>query len=46
LFLQIKLFFLSLSKTHLFEQIERYFKGKIGQVPKTPPFFHNQNSPP
>jgi hypothetical protein len=38
LFLQIKFFFLSLSQTHLFGQIERYFKRKIDQVPKTPPF--------
>jgi hypothetical protein len=30
----------------LFGQIERYFKRKIDQVPKTPPFSHNQNSPP
>jgi hypothetical protein len=46
LFLQIKFFFLSLSQTHLFGQIERYSKRKIDQVPKTPPFSHNQNSPP
>jgi hypothetical protein len=46
LFLQIKFFFLSLSQTHLFGQIERYFKRKIDQAPKTPPFPHNQNSPP
>jgi hypothetical protein len=45
LFLQIKFFFLSLSQTHLFGQIERYFKSKIDQVPK-PPFSCNQNSPP
>jgi hypothetical protein len=39
LFLQIKFFFLSLSQTHLFGQIERYFpREKIDQVPKTPPF--------
>jgi hypothetical protein len=38
LFSQIKFFFLSLSQTHLFGQIERYFKSKIDQVPKTPPF--------
>jgi hypothetical protein len=38
LFLQTKFFFLSLSQTHLSEQIERYFKRKIYQVPKTPPF--------
>jgi hypothetical protein len=38
LFLQIKLFFLSLSQIHLFGQIERYPKSEIGQVPKTPPF--------
>jgi hypothetical protein len=38
LFLQIKFFFLSLSQTHLFGQIERYSKSKIDQVPKTPLF--------
>jgi hypothetical protein len=38
LFLQIKLFFLSLSQTHLFGQIERYPKSEVDQVPKTPPF--------
>jgi hypothetical protein len=38
LFLQIKFFFLSLSQTHLFGQIERYPKSEIDQVPKTPPF--------
>jgi hypothetical protein len=37
LFLQIKLFFLSLGQTHLFGQIKRYSKRKIDQVPKTPP---------
>jgi hypothetical protein len=36
LFLKIKFFFLSLSQTHLFGQIERYSKSKIDQVPKTP----------
>jgi hypothetical protein len=46
LFLQIKFFFLSLSQTHLFGQIERYPERKIYQVPKTPPLSHNQNSPP
>jgi hypothetical protein len=46
LFLQINFFFLSLSQTHLYGQIERYSKSKIDQVPKTPPFSHNQNSPP
>jgi hypothetical protein len=46
LFLQIKFFFLSLSQTHLFGQIKIYSKRKIDQVPKTPPFSHNQNSPP
>jgi hypothetical protein len=46
LFLQIKFFFLSLSQTHLFGQIERYSKREIDQVSKTPPFSHNQNSPP
>jgi hypothetical protein len=44
LFLQIKFFFLSLSQTHLFGQTERYSKSKIDQVPKIPPFSHNQNS--
>jgi hypothetical protein len=39
LFLQIKFFFLSLSQTHLFGQIERYIKSKNFQVSKTPPFF-------
>jgi hypothetical protein len=38
LFLQIKLIFLSLSQSHLFRHKERYSKGKIDQVPKTPPF--------
>jgi hypothetical protein len=38
LFLQIRFFFLYLSQTHLFGQIERYSKGKIDQVSKTPPF--------
>jgi hypothetical protein len=38
LFLQIKFFFLSLSQTHLFGQIERYSKRKKFQVPKAPPF--------
>jgi hypothetical protein len=38
LFLQIKFFFLSISQTHLFGQIERYSKSKIYQVPKTSPF--------
>jgi hypothetical protein len=46
LFLQIKFFFLSLGQTHLFGQNERYSKRKIDQVPKTPPFSHNQNSLP
>jgi hypothetical protein len=47
LFLQIKFFFLSLCQTHLFVQIERYSKRNFDQVPKkTPPFSHNQNSPP
>jgi hypothetical protein len=41
-----QIIFLSLSQTHLFGQIERYFKRKIDQVPKAPPFSHNQNSPP
>jgi hypothetical protein len=45
LFLQIKFFFLSLSQTHLFGQIERYSKSEIDQVPKTPPFSHNKKSP-
>jgi hypothetical protein len=38
LFLKIKFFFLSLSQTHLFQQIERYSKSKIDQVPKLPFF--------
>jgi hypothetical protein len=46
LFLQIKLIFLSLSQTHLFRHKERYSKGKIDQVPKTPPFPIIINSPP
>jgi hypothetical protein len=46
LFLQIKFIFLSLSQTCLFGHKERYSKRKIDQVPKTPPFSHNQNSPP
>jgi hypothetical protein len=39
LFLQFKFFFLSLSQTHLFGQIERYPKRKIDQVPKNSLFF-------
>jgi hypothetical protein len=46
LFLQIKFIFISLSQTRLFGNKERYSKSEIGQVPKTPPFSHNQNSPP
>ena len=46
LFLQIKFIFLSLSQTHMFRHKERYSNGKIDRVPKTPPFSHNQNSPP
>jgi hypothetical protein len=46
LFLQIKLIFLSLSQTHLFRHKERYSNGKIGQVPKTPPFSHNHKISP
>jgi hypothetical protein len=38
LFLKIKFFFLSLTQTPLFGQIERYPKREIDQVPKTPPF--------
>jgi hypothetical protein len=38
LFLQIKFFFLSLSQTYLFGQIERYSKRKFDQMLKTPPF--------
>jgi hypothetical protein len=45
LFLQIKFIFLSLSQTHLFRHKERYFNGKIDQVPKTPPFSIIKNSP-
>jgi hypothetical protein len=44
--LRIKFIFLSLSQTHLFGHIESYSKSKIDQVLKTPPFSHNQNSPP
>jgi hypothetical protein len=48
LFLQINLFFLSLSQTHLFGQIERYSKRKEKKKSsaKNSPFSHNQNSPP
>jgi hypothetical protein len=46
LFLQIKFIFLSLSQTHLFGHIKSYSKSKNDQVPKTPLFSHNQNSPP
>jgi hypothetical protein len=38
LFSQNKFFFLFISQTHLFGQIEIYFKSKIDQVQKTPPF--------
>jgi hypothetical protein len=38
LFSQNKFFFLSLSPTHLFWQIERSFKSTFGQMPQTPPF--------
>jgi hypothetical protein len=38
LFSQIKFFFLSLSQTHLFGQIERCFKSNFDQMAKTPPF--------
>jgi hypothetical protein len=41
-----QIFFLYLSQTHLFVLTERCFKSEIDQVPKTPPFSHNQNSPP
>jgi hypothetical protein len=46
LFLQIKFIFLSLSQTHLFRHKERYFNGRIDQVPKTLPFSHNQKFSP
>jgi hypothetical protein len=46
LFSQNKFFFLSLSQTHLFGKIERYFKSKFDQMPQTPPFSHNDTSPP
>jgi hypothetical protein len=46
LFLQIKIFSLSLSQTYLFGQIESYSKSEIGQVPKPPPFSHNQKKSP
>jgi hypothetical protein len=39
LFLQIKIFFLSLSQTHLFEQIERYSKKRKKSRAKNSPFF-------
>jgi hypothetical protein len=45
-FLQIKFIFLSLSQTHSFRHKERYSNGKIDQVPKTPPFCHNQKFSP
>jgi hypothetical protein len=38
LFLQIKFFFLSLSQTHLFGQIERYPKRKLIKCSKLPLF--------
>jgi hypothetical protein len=38
IFKKNKFFFLSLSQTHLFGQIERCFKSNFDQVPKTPPF--------
>jgi hypothetical protein len=38
LFSQNKFFFLSLSQTHLFGQLESYSKRRIYQVPKAPPF--------
>jgi hypothetical protein len=46
LFSQNKLFFLSLSQTHLFGQIERYFRSKFDQMAQTPPYSHNEASPP
>jgi hypothetical protein len=46
LFLQITFIFLSLTQTHLFRHKERYSNGKIDQVPKTPPFCHNQRFSP
>jgi hypothetical protein len=46
LFLQIKFIFLSLSRTRLFGHKEKYSKSEIDQASKTPPFSHNQNSPP
>jgi hypothetical protein len=45
LVLQIKFIFLSLSQTHLFRHKERYFNGKIDQVPN-PPFSHNKKFSP
>jgi hypothetical protein len=39
LFSQNKLFFLFPRQTHLFGQIERYFKSRFNQMPQTPPFF-------
>jgi hypothetical protein len=46
LFSQNKFFFLSLYQKHLFWQIKRSFKSKFDQLTQTPPFSHNQNSPP
>jgi hypothetical protein len=46
LFLQIKFIFLSLSQTRLFGHREKYSKSEIDQVPKTPPFSHNQRFSP
>jgi hypothetical protein len=45
LFSQKNLFPISISK-HLFWQIKRSFKSKFDQMPQTPPFSHNENSPP
>jgi hypothetical protein len=44
LFLQIKFFFLSLSQTHLFGQVESSSKKKNSSA-KNSPFSYNQNSP-
>jgi hypothetical protein len=45
LFSQNNFFPISISK-HLFWQINRSFKSKFDQMPQTPPFTHNETSPP
>jgi hypothetical protein len=46
LFSQNKFFFLFICQKHLFWQIKISFKSKFDQIQKTPPFSHNQFSPP